>query len=178
MIMTLRLNWWSSPWLSIYQWHYIIWLSFWIQDSLAFPAKDMQENSNKGSISLGWNLKLTFASYKRVKKVIRLHVAVPLSTSCEIVQKTLTRSLPDFWWLFAFFYFFYSLGCVSLCSHLPCTFTGWVPILDFIYRVFLQYVGSRGSICLPQFHSFFIRGSMYREKLHAEQWAQKTWYKI
>ncbi len=39
-------------------------------------------------------------------------------------------SLLDFCGLFAFVFF---LGCVYLCSHLPCTFTfdGWVPILDF-----------------------------------------------
>jgi hypothetical protein len=37
-------------------------------------------------------------------------------------------SLPDFCWLFAFVF---SLNCVNLCSHLPCTFDGWVPILDF-----------------------------------------------
>ncbi len=39
-----------------------------------------------------------------------------------------TGALPYFCWLFAFVF---SLGCVYLCSHLPCTFAGWVPILDF-----------------------------------------------
>ncbi len=38
------------------------------------------------------------------------------------------HSLLDFCWLYAFVL---SLGCVYLCSHLPCTFDGWVPILDF-----------------------------------------------
>ncbi len=38
-------------------------------------------------------------------------------------------SLLDFCWLFAFVF---SLGCVYLCSHLPYTFDGWVPILDFL----------------------------------------------
>jgi len=34
----------------------------------------------------------------------------------------------------------FSLGCVYLCLHLPCTFDIWVFILDiyiYIYRVFL-----------------------------------------
>jgi hypothetical protein len=38
------------------------------------------------------------------------------------------RSLSDFSSLFAFVL---SLGCVHLCSCLPCTFDGWVLILDF-----------------------------------------------
>ncbi len=37
-------------------------------------------------------------------------------------------SLLDFCWYFAFVF---SLGCLYLCFHLPCTFDGWVPILDF-----------------------------------------------
>jgi hypothetical protein len=50
-------------------------------------------------------------------------------------------SLHDLCWLIAFVF---SLGCVSLCSHLPCTFNGWVPILDFYLQGFssekvLQY---------------------------------------
>ncbi len=36
--------------------------------------------------------------------------------------------LPYFCKLFVF-----SLGFVSLCSHLHCTFDGWVPFLDFFY---------------------------------------------
>jgi hypothetical protein len=43
------------------------------------------------------------------------------------------RSLPDFCWLFAFVF---SLGCVYLCSHSPCTFNGLVPILDFYLQGF------------------------------------------
>jgi hypothetical protein len=39
-----------------------------------------------------------------------------------------------FCWLFAFVF---SLGCVYLCFHLPCTFDGWIPSLIFIYKVFL-----------------------------------------
>jgi len=33
---------------------------------------------------------------------------------------------------------FFSLGCVYLCSHLPCTFDGWVPILDFLFTGFFS----------------------------------------
>jgi len=36
-------------------------------------------------------------------------------------------SLPDFCYCLLLF----SLGCVYLCSNLPCTFDGWVLILDF-----------------------------------------------
>jgi hypothetical protein len=39
-----------------------------------------------------------------------------------------------------FFVLVFSLGCVYLCSHLPCTFDIWVSILDiyiYIYMVFL-----------------------------------------
>jgi hypothetical protein len=36
------------------------------------------------------------------------------------------------------FAFVFSLGCVYLCSHLPCTFDGWFPSLIFIYNVFLS----------------------------------------
>jgi hypothetical protein len=34
---------------------------------------------------------------------------------------------------------FFSLGCVCLCSHLPCTFDGWVPILDFLFNRFFVF---------------------------------------
>ncbi len=37
--------------------------------------------------------------------------------------------------LFAFV--FVSLGCVYLCSHLFCTFDGWVPIFDFYFQGFI-----------------------------------------
>jgi hypothetical protein len=49
-----------------------------------------------------------------------------------------TRCLPDFCWLFAFVL---SLGCVYLCSRLPCTFDGWVPILEFLCTGFFFYLG-------------------------------------
>ncbi len=32
----------------------------------------------------------------------------------------------------------FSLGCVYLCSLLPCTFDGWVPILDFYLKGFFK----------------------------------------
>jgi hypothetical protein len=38
-----------------------------------------------------------------------------------------------FCWLFAFVF---SLGYVYLCSYLPCTFAGWVPILEFYFKGF------------------------------------------
>jgi hypothetical protein len=40
-----------------------------------------------------------------------------------------------FCWLFAFVF---SFGCVYSGSRLPCTFDGWVHILDFYIQVFLQ----------------------------------------
>ncbi len=39
------------------------------------------------------------------------------------------------------FNFFSSLGCVYLCSHLPYTFDGWVPILDFYIQGFSSTSG-------------------------------------
>jgi hypothetical protein len=65
---------------------------------------------------------------------VRLRVA-----SYKLQPKTLVAwtmfllSLPDFCWLFAFVF---SLGCVYLCSHLSCTFDGWVLILDFYLQGF------------------------------------------
>jgi hypothetical protein len=44
-----------------------------------------------------------------------------------------TRYLPEFCSLFAFVF---SLACVYLCSHLPCTFDGWFSILDFYLQGF------------------------------------------
>jgi len=46
-------------------------------------------------------------------------------------------SLPDFCWLFALVF---SLGCVYLCSHLPCTFDRWVPILDIYLQGFSYFI--------------------------------------
>jgi hypothetical protein len=31
------------------------------------------------------------------------------------------------------------MGCGYLCFHLLYTFDGWVPILDFIYKVFYYF---------------------------------------
>jgi hypothetical protein len=42
------------------------------------------------------------------------------------------------------FAFVFSLGCVYLCFHLPCTFDGWVPILDFYLLGFFSYYGGQG----------------------------------
>ncbi len=42
-------------------------------------------------------------------------------------------------WLFAFVF---PLGCVYLCSLLPCTFDGWVTIPDFYIQGFSSSFGS------------------------------------
>jgi hypothetical protein len=34
-------------------------------------------------------------------------------------------------YFFILFAFVFSLGCVYLCFHLPCSFDAWVPIVDF-----------------------------------------------
>jgi len=39
----------------------------------------------------------------------------------------------------------FSLGCVYLCSLLPCTFDGWVPILHFYLQGF-SYPNYHGYI--------------------------------
>jgi len=44
------------------------------------------------------------------------------------------------------FTFIFSLGYVYLCYQLPCTFDGWVPILDFDLQVFLLYVVANSLI--------------------------------
>jgi hypothetical protein len=46
------------------------------------------------------------------------------------------------------FVFVFSLGCVYLCFHLPCTFNGWVPILGFDLQIFLLYVVANSLIFL------------------------------
>jgi hypothetical protein len=48
--------------------------------------------------------------------------------------------LSDFFCLLLAFVF--SLGCVYLCSHLSCTFDGWVHILDFYLQCFSFRIGS------------------------------------
>jgi hypothetical protein len=56
-----------------------------------------------------------------------------------VVSPLCIGSLSDFilfCWLFAFVF---SLGCVFLYFHLPCTFDGCFSSLIFIYRVFLLY---------------------------------------
>jgi hypothetical protein len=49
------------------------------------------------------------------------------------------RSLSDFILFCCLFAFVFSLGCVFLYFHLPCTFDGCFLFLIFIYRVFLLY---------------------------------------
>jgi hypothetical protein len=38
--------------------------------------------------------------------------------------------------LLILFYFILFVGCVYLCYHLPCTFDGWVHVLDFYIQGF------------------------------------------
>jgi hypothetical protein len=38
--------------------------------------------------------------------------------------------------LFLLDFFFFSLGCVYLFSNLPCTFDGWVFVVDFFMQGF------------------------------------------
>ncbi len=59
--------------------------------------------------------------------VLGLQVVI---VDCHFVAMSLfcLRSLLDFCWLFVFVF---SSGCVYFCFHLPCTFDGWVPILEF-----------------------------------------------
>jgi hypothetical protein len=40
---------------------------------------------------------------------------------------------------------FFSVGCVYLCSHLPRTFDGGVPILDFLFTGFLSSLSEAPS---------------------------------
>ncbi len=88
-----------------------------------------------------------------VSKYIFHHSSLVLGLFCYvdchfiIMSPLCTRSLPDFCWLFAFVF---SLGCVYLCSHLPCSFDGWVPILDFYLQGFFSFLqGSRCSQYVP-----------------------------
>ncbi len=43
---------------------------------------------------------------------------------------------------------FFSLGCVYLCSHLPCTFDGWATILDFYLQVFSLHFSRPQAVSL------------------------------
>jgi hypothetical protein len=65
-------------------------------------------------------------------------------TSAALREVLVTAMLPDFSRLFAFVF---TLDCVYLCSLLPCTFDGWVPILWFLFTwvFFLQVVISLGK---------------------------------
>jgi len=50
-----------------------------------------------------------------------------------------------FCWLFTFVF---SLGCVYLCSLLPCTFDEWVPILDFYLHGFFSHLAQSSPFCV------------------------------
>jgi len=66
----------------------------------------------------------------------------------------------DFEWLFTFVL---SLCCVYLCSHLSCTFDGWVPILDFLFTrfFFLRLVANTWVLTL--LHIFCRVGGVHVE---------------
>jgi len=63
------------------------------------------------------------------QKHLKLIRACPMTTP---IQSSITMGpiciVFTLCWLFAFVF---SLGSVYLCSHLPCTFDGWVAILNF-----------------------------------------------
>jgi hypothetical protein len=42
--------------------------------------------------------------------------------------------------------FFFSSGCVYLCSYLPCTFDRWIHILDFLYTGIFSFSYAHGHI--------------------------------
>jgi len=65
-----------------------------------------------------------------------------------------------FTWFLLIVCFFFSFGCVYLCSHLLYTFDGWVPILDFYLQGFLS----------------FNNIMAYNKVLHVSTKAQPTWY--
>jgi hypothetical protein len=45
-----------------------------------------------------------------------------------------------FFLIFCQLFFVFTLGCVYSCSHLPCTFDGWVPVLDFFIHGFSSFL--------------------------------------
>jgi hypothetical protein len=45
----------------------------------------------------------------------------------------------------------FPLGCVCLCSHLPCTFDGWVPVLDFVIQGFFPWTTILHQSHIPQY---------------------------
>jgi hypothetical protein len=59
-----------------------------------------------------------------------------------LVMSLLCIGFSPFFFFCLFLAFVFSLGCVYLCSHLPCTFDGWVPILDFYLQSFSFRIGS------------------------------------
>jgi len=64
---------------------------------------------------------------------------------------------------------FFSLGCVYLCFHLPCTFARWVPILDFIYTIFLLF-GIKYKV-----HQCYFVGKMHSQ-LYYSWICQWNWW--
>jgi hypothetical protein len=65
------------------------------------------------------------------------------------------------------FAFVFPLGCVYSCSLLPCTFDGWVPILDFYTGLFFFFGPPPLSLILASFAKYenFIRSQYEMLKL-------------
>jgi len=83
-----------------------------------------------------------------------------------------------FTWFLLIACFYFSVSCVYLCFHLPCTFDGWVPILDFYFRGFFfcnpihEYKGEESNIelfiCITIFLHLLIFTfvSLWMTKVH------------
>ncbi len=67
--------------------------------------------------------------------------------------------LCDFCWLLAFVF---SLGCVYMCFHLPCTFDGWVPILEFYIQGFCFFIKAISALSKPNpYSTLFPSGPLF-----------------
>jgi len=51
------------------------------------------------------------------------------------------------------------LDCDYMCSHLPCTFDGWVPVLDFYMQGFPFFVKGKSYLELTRkaSHTYWVR---------------------
>ncbi len=53
-----------------------------------------------------------------------------------------------------FVFGFFSLACVYSCFHLPCTFDGWVLVLDlfYLFSISITFVSNDNSFVLGFFY--------------------------
>ncbi len=93
-------------------------------------------------IDLKWSLIYNIIIFKPVLKLANLS-KTSIVTSSPI--RFCIVSLLDF---VDCLFLFFSLGCVYLCSHLPCTFDECVTIFDFCFRVFLLLTWANGVLRL------------------------------